>query len=132
MRIFLSIVPVFWAAGCGENTVEPCAASELAWPTEASCFFGEHATFLSEDTLEGGLSTLPGRSTAFHWKLVFDRGAFSWSYSDVLETVDYACDRNVISTPTPPTTFQGVWDPAERILLWEGVRYIPICDVETL
>jgi hypothetical protein len=98
-------------------------------PTYAdACEAVANSTFLSLAELECG-RTQTGVATC-QWGLSFtDNGAtrqVSWRHSDYVMTLSYACSGFTVTATSASgeeSTYTGKYDPATRILTWDGVQY---------
>ena len=76
--------------------------------------------FSSNKKYEIGLG--PDGEQMGYWGIDFDKGTFTWSYSDVSQSGTYTCNNNTITATLPNQTIIATFD--NGILLWEGKTYI--------
>ncbi len=90
-------------------------------PRPRPCLLPAGASFISMSDLDGGIS--PAGPVRGKWKLRFDRGRFSWTFSDMAVSGRFSCDGEKVRATTLSGSFSGVYDPAVMEIAWEGQRY---------
>lgn len=118
------------ATPSGTEESETLPESDVVSLTGGPCEAVDSATFKSIEKQPGGPAP-DDESTAFHWRVRFGDGEFSYSHTDVVESGSYSCTAadgaaTIEATAGPDRTYTGTYDAQSGILEWDGVQYRPV------
>ena len=92
---------------------------DAADTSELACNMSIPTSFTSVEEYELGM-TSDGVAMG-SWQISFKPELFEWYYSDIVQLGAYTCSGNEIIGED--INFVGIYDPEERILIWDDILY---------
>jgi len=114
-----------------ENDSGTLSEEDFITPPGPPCEALGESTFRSIEQQPGGPAP-EGESSAFHWRVRFSEGEYSYTHTDVVESGTYTCTgeggtATIEASPdATDETHTGTYDADSGVLTWDGVEYRPV------